>query len=178
MRTLLQQFEECLRGRICFMGLGNTDYGDDGLGVRLAEKLIDAGTPNVIVAGTVPDRWIGLTDGFDHLLFLDAVEFGGSPGDVVFLDSADITTRFPQISTHKMSLGLLAQWIQASGKTKTWLLGVQPESLQTAQLSSAVQNTLDALCALLKGIAHGETAVLGCPHEGLASYPLGRSNHA
>jgi len=169
MSNLRRQLEQSLRGRICFMGLGSSDYGDDGFGVRFAEKLIDVGIPDVIVAGTTPDRWITRLSCFDHVVFLDAVEFGGAAGDVVFLDSAAMAARFPQISTHKIALELLAQWIEANGKTKAWLLGVQPESLQSLQLSSRVQNTLDALCDLIKVSANLVTAALEYPEQPLAA---------
>lgn len=150
MPDLRQQLERCLRGRICFMGLGNVDYGDDGFGVHLGEALIDRGAPNVIIAGITPERWIGQAANFDHIVFLDAVEFGGHPGSVIFLDSAQMSTRFPQVSTHKISLGLLAQWIESNGTTKAWLLGGQPESLKPAEeLTPALQKTLELLTDLL-----------------------------
>ena len=162
-----QELEQRLRGRICFMGLGNVEYGDDGFGVRLAEALIVARVPDVIVAGATPDRWMGRAAGFDHIVFLDAVDFGGEPGSLVFLDSGEMTARFPQISTHKISLGVLAQWAEANGKTKTWLLGVQPESLKPAQpLTQTLHKTLEALCDLLGGRTnHVGTAAPGCPAE-------------
>ena len=30
------QLEQTLQGRVCLMGVGNTEYGDDAFGVRLA----------------------------------------------------------------------------------------------------------------------------------------------
>jgi len=150
MKNLREQLEQTLAGQVCFMGLGNVDYGDDGFGVRLAEELIAAGVPDVIVAGTTPDRWISHFAGFDHIVFLDGVEFGGAPGSAVFLDSAEIAVRFPQISTHKISVGVLARWVELTGGTKAWLLGVQPESLKPGQqLSPTLQKTFDALRELL-----------------------------
>jgi len=149
-RDLREQLEQTVAGRVCFMGLGNVDYGDDGFGVRLAEDLIAAGVQDAIVAGTTPDRWISHFAGFDHIVFLDAVEFGGTPGSAVFLDSAEMAVRFPQISTHKISVGVLARWVELTGMTKAWLLGVQPESLKPAQqLSPTLQKTFHALRELL-----------------------------
>jgi hydrogenase maturation protease len=167
MSNLRRQLGPCLEGRVCFMGLGNVDYGDDGFGVRLAEALMQAGLPNVISAGTMPERWIGRAASFDHIVFLDAVEFGGEPGSMALLDSAEMAARFPQISTHKISLALLAQWAEANGHTKAWLLGVQAESLKPSQeLTQTLRETLGALCNLLKaGTNHGGTAALGCPAE-------------
>lgn len=150
MSNLREQLEQRLAGRVCFMGLGNGEYGDDCFGVRLAEELKAAGVPDVIVAGTAPDRWISRVAGFDHIVFLDAVEFGGAPGSAVFLDSAEIAARFPQISTHKISVGVLARWVELGGRTKAWLLGVQPESLKPSpQLTPTLQLTLGALRELL-----------------------------
>jgi len=118
--------------------------------VRLAEELLAAGVPDVIVAGTTPDRWISHFAGFDHIVFLDAVEFGGAPGSAVFLDSTEIAARFPQISTHKISVGVLARWVELTGSTKAWLLGVQPESLKAGQqLTPTLQLTLEVLRELL-----------------------------
>jgi hydrogenase 3 maturation protease len=89
---------------------------------------------------------------FDTVLFLDAVEFGAVPGSVVLLDASEMTTRFPQVSTHKLSLGLLAQMIEANGRTKVWLLGVQPASLKPGEgLSPRVAATVEGLIPLLTG---------------------------
>jgi hydrogenase 3 maturation protease len=157
MKDLRQRLEESLQGRVCLMGLGNFDYGDDWFGVRLAEGLLEAGVTDVIVAGTAPDRYIGRVadGGFDHVIFLDAVDFGGAPGSAVFLNADEIAGRFPQISTHKISLGALAKWAEANGTTQAWLLGVQPESLKPAEtqlaprLTPAVQTTFEVLRDLL-----------------------------
>jgi hydrogenase maturation protease len=159
MPDLREQLQRCFEGRVCLMGLGNVDYGDDGIGVRLAEALValvpengDASRAHeVINAGTMPERFVRLVSekGFDHLIFLDAVEFNEPSGSVVFLNAEAMTERFPQISTHKISLSALAEYIETEG-TKTWLLGVQPESLRTAgKLTSAVQATLEALTQLI-----------------------------
>ena len=156
MRNLCEQLQQCFRGRVCLMGLGNVDYGDDGFGVRLAEKLAERGVLDAVVAGTTPEHFIGhvADEGFDHLIFLDAVEFGGAPGSVVFLNAGEMAARFPQISTHKISVGVLAKWVDANGTTKAWLLGVQPESLKPGgELTPQVQATLDVLQELLTDIS-------------------------
>jgi hydrogenase maturation protease len=149
--NLREQLEQ-LQGRVCFMGVGNRDYGDDAFGVHLAQALLEASVPDVVVAGNSPDRRLGMVTEmeFDHLVFLDAVEFGAEPGSTVLLDTQQIIARYPQISTHKISLGLLASFIESNGVTKAWLLGVQPESLkQGDDLSPTVRKTLGVLLELL-----------------------------
>jgi hydrogenase maturation protease len=170
MTNLREQLEQRLTGRVCFMGLGNVEYGDDGFGVRLAEELKTAGVPDVIVAGTTPDRWISRFIGFAHIVFLDAVEFGGAPGSAVFLDSAEIAARFPQISTHKISVGVLARWVELAGNTKAWLLGVQPASLRPSpQLTPTLQLSLEALRELLCSLNIAATQAAECVPTGKAS---------
>lgn len=150
-----QQLEESLKGGVCLLGLGNVDYGDDGFGVRLADELALAGVPNVVVGGANPERLIGRVadQGFAHIVFLDAVECGAEPGAVVFMSANEMISRFPQVSTHKISLSTLAMWAEVNGRTKAWLLGVQPESVkQGAQISPAVQRTFAALREVLVGV--------------------------
>jgi len=167
MSDLRTQLGALLIDRVCLMGVGNPDYGDDGLGVRLAEALQAKDVPDVVVAGTTPERWIGwvTSERFPVLLFLDAVDFGGSPGSLVFMNSNEIAERFPQISTHKMSLGLLAQYAETNGGIRVWLLGAQPETLKPCfQLSPALQTTLSSTCELICELAAGRLrAATGAP---------------
>ncbi len=132
MTDLREQLGGCLRGRGCLVGLAN-----------------------VIVAGTVPERYLDMLagQGFDHVLFLDALDFGGAPGSAVLLNSGEMHSRFPQVSTHKLSLGLLSHWLEANGTTRAWLLGVQPESLRGGRpLSARIKVTLEILSQLLCGL--------------------------
>ena len=157
----LREQLEALHGRICLMGVGNPEYGDDAFGVHLAQALLEAGVPYVIVAGSSPDHWVGVAADmeFDHLVFLDAVEFGAAAGSVVFLDCKQIAARYPQISTHKISLGVLAKVAESNGVTKAWLLGVQPESIKEGQhLTPPVRKTLGVLLELLFHLRTKEVA--------------------
>jgi hypothetical protein len=76
-----------------------------------------------------------------------------------------MAARFPQISTHKISLGALAQWAEANGGTRAWLLAVQPESIKPGQqLTPTLQKTLELLRDFLKAsLGHGGTGVLARP---------------
>ena len=180
MKDLRQQLAELLQGRVCLMGLGNIDSGDDGFGIRLAERLLEGGVPDVVIAGTTPENHVGriAEQGFDRLIFLDAVEFVASPGSVAILNAREICARYPQISTHKISLGVLAKWVRATSRTKVWLLGVQPQSIRSGEtLTPTVSATLDLLRMLLLELSRVGTAApsvgsgqaLGCPAERSAS---------
>jgi hydrogenase maturation protease len=149
--------QEALIGRTAFVGIGNLDLGDDGFGVRLAEDLSGAGLADVLVTDTVPENHLAtLTDGeFDSVVFLDAVRTGTEPGSVVFLDATELKNRFPQVSTHKVSLGTLAQLIESKSHTRVWLLGTQPATVQQGTgLSKPMETTLKLLKVLLLDILH------------------------
>jgi hydrogenase maturation protease len=168
MLDLREQLQRCFQGSVCLIGLGNIDCGDDGFGVFLADALTQrlsvaerSAVHTVMNAGTMPERYLGsIADkGFNHILFLDAAEFGGAPGSVIFLNAEEMAARFPQISTHKISVGLLAKWVEEGGTTKAWMLGVQPGSVKSARgLTAHVQTTLTLLTELFSDLwTAGET---------------------
>jgi hydrogenase maturation protease len=141
-----------LRGRTAFVGIGNIDRGDDGLGVRLAEALRDVGLENVLIAGTTPENHVAaLADGqYDAVIFLDAVPSAGKPGTVVLIGASEIRSVFPQVSTHKFSLGTLACIVESGNGTKVWLLGVCPASINMGtSLSGTVKETVKTLTELI-----------------------------
>ena len=75
---------------------------------------------------------------------------GATAGTVVLLDAREIAARFPQVSTHKLSLGTIARLIEAEGAMRVCLLGVQPEGVgHAAGLSDPVRTTLEILRTLL-----------------------------
>lgn len=162
-----------LSGRVCLVGIGNVEAGDDGIGVRLAETLAariraEEGSPLVLIAGNRPEDHLSrLTRGdWDSVVFLDAVDFGGPPGAMTVFASDEIESRFPQVSTHRLSLGLLARLIQESGSTRVWLVGIQPACLRPGhRFSHSVQATFEALTDLLERACRPGVADPGSPAE-------------
>ena len=144
--------DEAVNGRTAFVGIGNTGLGDDGFGVHLAEALAASGLADVFIACTVPENHVtALINGrFDSLVFMDAVSTGADAGSVVLLPSDEIKSRFPQVSTHKFSLGSLARLIEMESSARVWLLGVQPATLREGTgLSDAARTTLELLHRIL-----------------------------
>ncbi len=163
MLTLREELGHCLRGRVCVVGIGNPDRGDDALGVRLAEAMRAIGHPDVILAERSPEQWVERLGqaGFQTVLFLDAVDSGTAPGDVVVMDGREIAARYPQVSTHKLSLGTLARLIETHGSARVCLLGVQPECVgHDSGLSAPVQTTLEILRDLLVEVLMNPTEPL------------------
>jgi len=137
------------QGRTAYLGIGNTDRGDDGAGVELARRLDKAGVRNVFDGGIHPEsRTYALREGnFDTIVFLDAVDAGAEPGSIVLLETKEIISRYPQVSTHKISMGTLAQLLTTGTHCRVWLLGIQPRTIEMygKGLSSPVDKTVHML---------------------------------
>jgi hydrogenase maturation protease len=165
MSDLRSTLQSRLSGRACVVGVGNVELGDDGFGPCVAEALSEAGIQDVIVAGTTPERWTEklTSSGYDSVLFLDAVEFPGEPGAAVLLEANEIRARFPQVSTHKISLGTLAKVIEHESAAKVLLLGVKPESLAGgAGLTPPVRDSASGLAAILSDVLSSNPKKLRC----------------
>jgi hydrogenase maturation protease len=155
MGDLRRALATTLVGRTCVVGVGNVDLSDDGVGPRVVADLAEAGFDDAIVAGTTPERWMErLASGdYDDVLFVDALAFDAQPGAVALLAGSEIRSRLPQVSTHKISLGTLADLIARRAPTRVHLLGVRPATLRAAgTLSAPVRETAEALTAILRGV--------------------------
>ena len=91
--------------RIVVLGLGNILYGDEGFGVRVAERLFSRyafpDNVEIVDAGTQGHPLLAFVERATRLLLLDAVDFGLQPGTIVEKDSTGIPA---YLSAHKMSL--------------------------------------------------------------------------
>ncbi len=155
-------FRNCSPQRVCLVGIGNLEWGDDGFGMVLAATLKDRFAqsnlayhgqrrPSILEGGSTPENILHsiTSNRFDHVILLDAVDFQALPGTVILLDGAQLEHRFPQISTHKISLGLLAKYVACHNQSRVWLLGVQPLSLSGTTLSPQVQSAVEVIANIL-----------------------------
>jgi hydrogenase 3 maturation protease len=142
-----------LRGRVCIVGVGNRQRGDDGAGPRL----IDArhrGTRGVwLDAGIAPENFLEpiVRTNPDTVLIVDAAAFGGLPGECRLLDASALDTVV--LSTHAGSLGLLREYLSARSGARLGVLAIQPERLAVGEgLSAAVETSVRELAALLSEV--------------------------
>ncbi len=132
------------------MGIGNVLRSDDGAGPALAGRLSGRVVADVMDAGDSPERCAAPVRrlGPDTIVVVDAVRFGGEPGEVsVFSpeDIVDLTT-----STHDISLSSVLEMIGAEAGARVIVVGIQPETTRFGEnLSKAVSGTLDCLESVL-----------------------------
>ncbi len=152
--SMVDDIRNALSGRVCIVGMGNTLLGDDGAGVVIVEALRGAGTNGrahlVNAEDIIESHAFEIADGdWDRIVVIDAVRFGGRPGDVMFGSFSEIGDLLNDYSTHKLSLRLSESIWRERGK-ETYLLGIEPESLDFGEgLSLAVQKSADTLGDIL-----------------------------
>lgn len=87
------------------IGLGNQLKGDDGIGILLVreiEKKELASNIEVFDAGIRGLRLLHLLKDLEKALIVDAVRFGGEPGDSVFFSPDEVESLNEFQSTHDM----------------------------------------------------------------------------
>ncbi|AAL80741.1 hydrogenase maturation peptidase HycI [Pyrococcus furiosus DSM 3638] len=130
----MEELREALKNakRIVICGIGNDIRGDDSFGVYIAEKLkrvIKKANILVLNCGEVPENYTGKILNFhpDLIIFIDAVNFGGKPGEIIITDPEN--TEGAGVSTHSLPLKFLATYLKANTNAKTILIGCQPKNI-------------------------------------------------
>jgi len=77
-------------GGVLVAGIGNIFFADDGFGVEVAHRLLEAGPPPGVTVVDYGIRGVHLAydllNGWDTVILVDAVDRGGPPGTVHVLD--------------------------------------------------------------------------------------------
>jgi hydrogenase maturation protease len=121
---------------ILILGVGNLLLRDDGFGVHLINSLKGAVLPDnveLLEAGTVSHQLIPRLHEIDHLIVIDVVEAGDTPGAIFRFSPDDM--RFPveqKASLHQISLIDVLNMAALTGtKPKTVIIGVQPKDVSS-----------------------------------------------
>jgi hydrogenase maturation protease len=117
---------------ILVLGIGNPLLGDDGFGVEVVRRLRERKWPafvELLDGGTAGIYLLPILEGRSHVLVADAIDFGGQPGQVVRLRSAEIPAYSGlKLSEHQVTFHeVLALMDLMEVKPQELLfLGVQP----------------------------------------------------
>lgn len=152
-RQLFESLAPWRPSKAVILGVGNVLKGDDAAGPLVCERLSGRVSATVIDAGAAPENHIGsiLTAGPEVLLIVDAVDFGGSPGQIRLCRPDQI--RPLAVSTHALSLHLFVAVVRQKQKFPAYLIGIQAgrtrlgDDLSPA-LREAVETVVDTLTAL------------------------------
>jgi hydrogenase maturation protease len=135
------------------LGLGNILLGDEGVGVRVVERLLDLyhfpeGT-QVLDGGTLALDLLPYVEDADRMVVIDAVDMRAEPGTVVRITDDEVPTFLSiKVSPHQMGLAdiLSAARLRGLSPSELVLWGVQPEAMDTTlELSPSVAAQVDVL---------------------------------
>ena len=149
MSPIAQRLQACLQGTAVLMGIGNRWRGDDAAGPEVIARLAGRAEALCIDAGDAPERHLGeaLEARPDAILLVDAVDFGGSPGEVALFEPEDLPSRLG--TTHDVPLSVLMRYLRAMVEADVLLLGIQP---QTTDFGTRMSAAVDDAVGLVKDV--------------------------
>ena len=122
--------------KILVLGIGNILFGDEGIGVHLANYLDEKYTfhskehsVDIIDGGTLAHRLIPIITEYDYIIVIDCVDTDdGEIGDVYFFDFAKVPDYITwQGSAHEVEMLQTLQMIELMGDLPTTkIVGVVP----------------------------------------------------
>jgi len=143
----LQHLKEHLKGKVIILGIGSTMRRDDAAGSLLAARLKGKVPFEVFDSGSSPENYLGkiIREKPDNIIIIDAVDFGGKPGDYLVFESRDVKT-VNLFSTHNASISLVTDYLQNNLTAGILILAIQPASVAFGEdLSQPVSKTLTVL---------------------------------
>jgi len=153
------RLEQCLTLRPTLIGIGSRWHADDAAGPAVISRVSGRAAAKCIDAGDAPERHLGevVESGADAILLLDAVDFGGMPGEIALFTAEELPGRLS--TTHTSSLRLLMRYLEAESNANVLLVGIQPASVAFGEpMSAAVTASVDALAGLLEARLGGRAA--------------------
>lgn len=150
---LEEELASKLKGCVVVVGVGDSEHGDDGAGPLVTDLLIQAGVQNVIDSGASPelDTWRIRELSPNTVLFVDAVDFGGQPGEVALIEPKDL--RSSGFDTHRAPLKLTMEYLENSMDCKCFLLAIQPSCVETgAPMCDDVKRSVADVDILLRSV--------------------------
>ena len=144
-----------MKNSLCVIGLGNLLLQDDAVGLRAIEAVRKGYTfePQVdlLDGGTAGLDLLPVIEGYEKVLFIDAVDAGKPPGAIVLIEGDAVPSYLTaQVSAHHVGLSdlLFAARMAGSLPAEICLIGIQPESVDIGlDMTDTLKKRLDPLLA-------------------------------
>jgi len=141
---------------IVILGIGNLLLSDEGVGVHVANELMEMDLPegvSVVEGGTDGFRLLNIITEADRLIVIDSVKGGAAPGSIYRFHLDDIKNCPTGFKTSVHQIGIL-EVINMSGligKTPlTTVIGIEPLSLDMGmELSPEIREKIPRIIELV-----------------------------
>ncbi|MGD0626511.1 MAG: HyaD/HybD family hydrogenase maturation endopeptidase [Thermodesulfobacteriota bacterium] len=142
--------------KIVILGVGNLLLSDEGVGVHVANQLMEMDLPaevSVVEGGTDGFGLIDIITEADRLIVVDAVKGGGAPGSIYHFDIDEVRDCPSGFKTSVHQIGIL-EVMNLSGlmgkKPYTTVIGVEPKSLDMGmELSPEIKDKIPQMIQLI-----------------------------
>lgn len=157
-----------MKERILVAGIGNIFFGDDAFGVEVARRLADALPSEVASEVRVRDFGIrsydlafALQEGYETVIFVDAMPRGGTPGTLYTLepDWRELSETVAGFDGHRLDPASVLRLVGQMGGTSSEVLvvGCEPGSLGEEEdgrmgLSAAVEAAVDEAVKMIQAL--------------------------
>jgi len=121
-------------GRRIILGIGNILLKDEGVGVHVVKHLQERGVPEgieVIDGGTLGFDLLGLFEGTERIVVVDALKGGGEPGTVYRVRPEDLKEdQARALSLHQVGLLEVMEMAKLLGyEAEVVIIGVEPKEI-------------------------------------------------
>jgi hydrogenase maturation protease len=170
-------------GKLLVLGVGNLLLSDEGVGVHVAQELMEMNFPpevRVVEGGTDGFGLMHVLLEAERVILIDAVKGGGQPGSIYRFEIEDCPP-FPDVfktSVHQISILEVINLSGLIGSTpRTTIIGIEPQCLEMGmKLSPKVARAIPKVIRLVKeevaaslGHSPRKLAAGGSPAEGSPS---------
>jgi hydrogenase maturation protease len=138
---------------ILVLGVGNILLSDEGLGVRVIEKIKEGYVlpkdVRLLDGGTLGVELLYFLEGSEKLIIVDAIKGGGPPGTLYKFSGDEVKAYFKgKISAHELGIQEVLGIAQLTDRypKEVVVIGMEPESLEVSlELSQTVKDNLEKL---------------------------------
>jgi len=146
-------FQAATDVKVLVLGIGNLVMSDDGVGVKVVQKLQReyrfSEEVELLDGGTLGLDLLPKLEGIERLIVVDAVETGQKPGTCVRMTGQELPIALAtKVSPHQMGLKDLLSVAELMGHAprEMVLIGVQPGSIEMdTELTAEVERKVEDL---------------------------------
>ena len=136
------------------LGLGNLLLADEGVGVHVAQRLLDSEAIDDVVVLDVGNAVLDALPAIaaaDKVIVVDAMKGGGLPGTVYRLSIEDCSSAGPIGSVHGFDMKSVLHLVGRKEPPEVTVIGIEPEVIGwSTELSLAVAEALPDVMATVR----------------------------